>query len=117
MRRRAEWIDGARGDTGRLSDEKLRAYTEVLKEQAAQLEAEYRDLCFHPRYAALIVEDSFGAAGVIDGPREVARLDVVIGQVRDGIVRLASNERLQEVRGAIYEYRRVQKERRARARW
>jgi hypothetical protein len=115
LRLELEWIDGARGDTERLSDEKLRAYTELLKEQVTQLEAECRDLCFHPRYAPLIVED-VGGPFVIDGPREVARLDMVIEQVRAGIDRLASNERLQEVRGAIHEYRRVQKERRARAR-
>ncbi len=117
LRLELEWIDGARGDTGRLSDEKLRAYTELLKEQAAQLEAECCDLCFHPRYAELIAKGAFGDARVIDGPREVARLDVVIEQLRVGIDRLASNERLQEVCGATHEYRRVQKERRMRARW
>jgi hypothetical protein len=42
---------------------------------------------------------------VVDGPREVARLDGVIAQIEAALQRLASNEALAEVRGAIHEYR------------
>jgi hypothetical protein len=117
LRLELEWINEAGGVAGGLSDEKLRAYTELLKEQVAQLEAECQDLCFHPRYAVLIGEDPFGVPRVIDGPRDVARLDFVIEQVRAGIGHMASDQSLQEVRRAINEYRRIQKQRRTPARW
>ena len=82
----------------------LRAYTDLLKEQATELEAEMQSLRLHPRYAALIVEGPFGFPMVIDGPREVERLDGVIEQIEAGLQRLSSTEALQEVRGAIREY-------------
>jgi hypothetical protein len=118
LRLELEWISGAGGDTPRLSDEKLRAYTELLKEQAAELEAECQTLRLHPRYAVLIVDDDpFGAPRLIDGPREGARLDLVIEQISIGIERMTSGEPLRELSHAIQEYRRVQTERRKRARW
>ena len=60
---------------------------------------------FHPRYAALIIEGPFGVPMVIDGLREVERLDGMIEQLDAALQRLSSNEALQEVRGAIREYR------------
>jgi hypothetical protein len=117
LRLELEWINGAHGDTARLSDEKLRAYTELLREQAAEIEAECEALRFHPRYAVLITDDPFGAARLIDGPSEAARLDFVIEQVGIGIDRMTAGQPLQEVRGAIREYRRVRKERRRNLRW
>ena len=66
----------------------------------------------------LIIDDEpFGAPRLIDGPREATRLDLVIAQVRIGIERMTSSESLRELRRAIQEYRRVQTERRKRARW
>lgn len=112
LRLELQWIDSAQADTARLTDEKLRAFTELLKEQAAELEAECHDLRFHPRYAALIVDGPFGLPRMIHGPSEAARLDGVIEQIRSAIERLASSQALQEVRGAIQEYRQAQKARR-----
>ena len=73
-----EWLVPASGDAARLSRDKLRAYTDLLKEQATELEAEIQSLRLHPRYAALIVEGPFGVPMVIDGPREVERLDGIL---------------------------------------
>lgn len=112
LRLELQWIDSAQADAARLTDEKLRGFTELLKEQAAELEAEYHDLPFHPRYAALIVDGPFGLPRMTHGPSEAARLDGVIEQIRSGIERLASSQALQEVRGAIQEYRQAQKVRR-----
>jgi hypothetical protein len=112
LRLELEWIDGAGADAARLGGERLRAYTEFLKEQAAELGAECRALRFHPKYAALIVDGPFGLPTLIDGPTEAARLDLVIEQVRTGVEQMASSQALQEVRRAIQEYRHVQKARR-----
>jgi hypothetical protein len=100
-----EWLGGPSGDAARLSREKLPAYTELLKQQAAELADEGQSLRLHPRYAALIIEGPFGFPLVIDGPREVERLDTIIGQIRSAVERLLSRDALDEVRGAIREYR------------
>ena len=42
---------------------------------------------------------------VIDGPRELERLDAVIVQIRSALERLSSRDALEEVRNAIREYR------------
>jgi hypothetical protein len=76
-----------------------------LKEQATELEAEMQALRLHPRYSPLIVEGPFGVPMVIDGPGEVERLDAMIEQLAAGLRRLSSNEALEEVRGAVREYR------------
>jgi hypothetical protein len=100
-----EWLVPASGAATALSGDKLRAYTAILKEQATELEAEIQLLRLQPRYAAVIVEGPFGAPMVVDGPREVERLDGMIAQIDSALKRLSSNEALTEVRGAIREYR------------
>jgi hypothetical protein len=118
LRLELEWIVGAHADAAALSDEKLRAYTALLNEQAAELEGECQALRFHPRYAPLVVEGPYGLPTLIDGPSEAARLNVVIEQVRSGIEHMASTQALREVRRAIQEYRRAQKmRRRKQPRW
>ena len=99
-----EWLVPASGDAARLSGDKLRAYTAILKEQATELEAEIQLLRLQPRYAALIVEGPFDVPMVIDGPREVERLDGMIAQIDAALQRLSSNEALTEVRAAIQQY-------------
>jgi hypothetical protein len=106
-----EWLNPVSGDATRLSSEKLRAYTRLLTQQATELQGELQSLRLHPRYFPLIVEGPFGMPLVIDGPRELKRLDNNIEQIRFAIERLSSNEALQEVRGAIREYRDSEKRR------
>lgn len=48
-----EWIKKEEGDIARLSDEKLRLYNQILKEQVEQLELEMEMLINHPRYQPL----------------------------------------------------------------
>jgi hypothetical protein len=109
LRLELEWLDPAGGNVARLSLEKLRAYTEFLKQQATELEAEIQLLRIHPRYAPLVVDGPFGLPMVIDGPGEVERLDATIEQIRSALERLSSNGALQEIRGAIREYRNSEK--------
>jgi hypothetical protein len=104
-----EWLDPAGGNVARLTREKLSAYTEFLKQQARELEAEVQSLRLHPRYAPLIVDGPFGLPMVIDGPRELERLNTVIAQFRSALERLSSRDALEEVRCAIREYRVVEK--------
>jgi hypothetical protein len=103
-----EWLGS--GDAASLSREKLRAYIELLKQQAAELADEGQSLRLHPRYTALIVEGPFGFPVLMDGPREVERLDTIIAQVRSALERLSSRDALEEVRGAIREYRDSEKQ-------
>jgi hypothetical protein len=103
-----EWLDPAI-DGGRLSGEKLQAYTALLKEQATDLQAEIHSLRLHPRYAPLIVDGPFDLPRVIDGPGEAERLDYVVDQLRRALERLSSNQALEEVRGAIAEYQDAEK--------
>ncbi len=100
-----QWLGEPIGDATRLSLDKLRAYTELLKQQATELADEAQSVQLHPRYAALIVEGPFGLPVVIDGSREVERLDTIIAQVRSALARLTSGDALEEVRSAIREYR------------
>jgi hypothetical protein len=111
-----EFLDAAGAVADRLTREKLRAYAELLKQQATEIQTEVQSVQLHPRYAPLIVDGPFGLPMVIDGPREVERLDAVIEQIRSALVRLSSDQALEEVRGAIGEYREADK-RQARAQW
>lgn len=118
LRLELEWIEGAGLDAVRLGAEKLRAYTELLKQQASGLEAECDQLRFHPRYAPLLVEGPFGAPMLIDGPREAAALDELIESLRIDVERLGSDEALTVVRETLRAYREVREaQERAAHRW
>jgi hypothetical protein len=105
-----EWLDAAGSDAAGPRREKLRACTELLKQQATELADEIQSLRFHPRYAALIMDGPFGLPVVVDGPREVDRLDTITAQLRAAVERLSSQDALDEVRGAIREYRDSEKQ-------
>jgi hypothetical protein len=104
-----EWL-GTASDVGRIAQDKLRAYTDLLKQQAAELQGEIQSLRLHPRYEPLLVDGPFGLPRVIDGRHEVEQLDVEIVQLRSAIERLSSNQALEEVRGSIREYRTAEKQ-------
>ncbi len=92
-----------------MSEDKLRTHTAMLKQQARELETEVLSLRLHPRYSALLVDQPWGMPIVVDGPAEVQRLDLEIEQIRSALGRLSSTEALDEVRGAIREYREAEK--------
>jgi len=100
-----KWIEGAGLDAARLGAEKLRAHVELLKEQAAELEAECSQLRFHPRYAPLIVEGPLGVPILIDGPREAPKLDDLIESLRIDVARLGLDEAITVVRETLHAYR------------
>ncbi|MBA3886742.1 MAG: hypothetical protein H0X67_13570 [Acidobacteria bacterium] len=107
LRLELECLDGAGADAACRTDETLSAYAEVLREQIARLREEIQDLRYHPRYAAIVVDEVF-ATYVVDGPLEVQRLDAATEALTAGLARL-SDERLalHEVRELIREHRRV----------
>src|SRR5262249_55209730 len=102
------WLDAA-AEADRLCLEKLRAYTDLMKQRATEIEAEVQALRLHPRYAPLVIDGPFGLPTVLDGPREVERLDFEIVQIRSALQRLSSADALEEVRGAIREDREAEK--------
>jgi hypothetical protein len=104
-----EWIEGAGSEAARLGADKLRARTELLREQASELEAECYQLRFHPRYAPLIVEGPLGMPILIDGPHEAAELDDLIESLRIDVERLDSNEAITLVRETLRAYREARK--------
>jgi hypothetical protein len=112
-----EWLGGSSGDAARLGVDKLRAYTELLKQQATELADEVQSLQLHPRYAPLLVEGPFGFPLVIDGRREQERLDTTIAQVRTALERLSSRDALDEIRDTIREYRNAEKRRQTLSGW
>lgn len=112
-----EWLGDAGVDAARLSDDKLRAYTAVLKEQAAELQSEVQSLRFHPRYAPLLTDSPWGFPVLLDGPSELRRLEAVLATLDAGLERLRSDHAIEEVRGAIREYQDAQKRRRAVGAW
>jgi hypothetical protein len=99
-----EWLDHG-VDATRLPEDTLRALTDVLKQQALELQAEVGSLHLHPRYAPLVVDGPFVLPLVIDGPREVQRLDSQAAQIESALARLSSDKALDEVRGAIRAWR------------
>jgi hypothetical protein len=109
LRLELEWIEGAGLDAARLGAEKLRAYTELLKQQASSLEAECYQLRFHPRYAPLLVEGPLGVPMLMDGSREAAALDELIESLRIDIERLGSDKALTVVRESLRAYREARK--------
>jgi hypothetical protein len=111
LRLELEWLGRASADAARMSGDRLRAYTELLKQQATELSHEVQSLHLHQRYAGLIVKGPFDFPMIVDGPREVERLDTIIAQLRSALERLSSRDALDEVRGAIREYRDSEKQR------
>src|SRR5258708_36446932 len=65
--------------------------------------------CGSIRDTPLLVDGPFGLPTVIDGPCEGERLDTMIEQIRSALERLSSGQVLEEVRGAIREYREAKK--------
>jgi len=116
LRLELEWIDSAGSEALQQSADKLVAYTALLKEQADALEEECQQLCYHPRYAALLIDGPFGIPIPIDPPREAAVLEARIESLRVSLERLGSAEALDFVREALRAHRDAsERERRTRA--
>lgn len=106
LRLELEWIDG--DGPARRTDETLDAYTELLRQQVAQLRFECLELPFHPRYQSLVAADDPFGVRPVDGVGEVHRLDTAIEELTFGVERLSDEQAgLREVRELIREFRRV----------
>jgi hypothetical protein len=76
LRIELEWIRNAGMEAARLTDERLKLYNDVLREQVEQLEAELQTLPLHPRYHPLrrYVDPYVGVRGM---DRKGAKRDLV----------------------------------------
>lgn len=112
LRIELEWMGGDRLDTAHLTDETILAYTALLKEQAADLEAACAELPFHPRYADLLDPDSFASPVVIGGPATMERLTFAIDGLTAALARMTEGQAWREVRTLIQEHKRAMRARR-----
>ena len=113
LRLELEWMGGDHLDAARLTDETLAAYTALLKEQVAELEAACVELVFHPCYADLLgPHDALGSTVVIDGPATVERLTFAIDRLTAALERMSAGHAWREVRNLIQEHKRAMRERR-----
>jgi hypothetical protein len=91
-----------------MTDEKLDAYTQLLKEQVADLEVEVEALPYATRYHVLVqAADPFEFDLQLDGATEARRLDDLLADMSASLVRLTTEHALQEVREAIQLHRRA----------
>ena len=112
LRLELEWMGGDHLDAARLTDETTVAYTALLKEQAAELEAACAELPFHPRYADLLNPEALASPVVIDGPATVERLTFAIDGLTAALARMAAGQGWREVRTWIQEHKRAVRARR-----
>jgi hypothetical protein len=106
LRLELEWIQREEGDVGRLTEEKLGAYNQVLNEQVRELERELAELPYHPRYQPIAAPDGpFEIRLRTDGPAEARSLDEMIASMEASIARMRTGEALDEVRDAIESHR------------
>jgi hypothetical protein len=103
------WIHGEQRDVASLTDEKLDAYNQVLKEQVAALEEAIAEVPFHPKYVELTQSlGPFASGADLNGPDEVRRLEVQIASLESTLARLESPNPIATVRELIQVYRRTQ---------
>jgi hypothetical protein len=106
LRLELQWIERAESALDRLTDEKLALYNAMLREQAAELRFEIENLRYDPRYAAIVVPDGpFRVRVLSDGPQQAWQLDTTISAIEASLERLRGKGALQEVLGAIREFR------------
>jgi hypothetical protein len=106
LRLELDWIQREEGDLERLTEEKLSAYNQVLKEQVDDLQSKLDQLPDLPRYEPLVEEGLFGRRLRTNGAAEARQLDAEIAEIEANIVRLRSKAAMDTVLHAIRKYRR-----------
>jgi len=102
LRLELEWIQKEETNLDQLTDEKLSIYNEVLKEQAAELEAETYMQLEHPRYQPLLRFVMFPLQlRTLNLKREKKNLAEVLTSLQKTITRLEGESALQEVKEVI----------------
>jgi hypothetical protein len=108
LRLELEWIHREESAHARMTDEKLDAYSQLLRDQAADLEAEAAALPYSPKYQPLVQEvGPFGVGLLLDGDTEVRRLDDLVAGLSATLAHLKTEHALREVRDAIKVHRRT----------
>lgn len=108
LRLELEWIHREEGAHACMTDETLDAYSQLLRDQVADLEAEAAALPYSPKYEALVQEvGPFGVGLLLDGDAEVRRLDDLVAGLSATLAQLKTERALQEVRDAIKVHRRA----------
>jgi hypothetical protein len=111
LRLELEWIHREENAHARMTDEKLDAYSQLLRDQVADLEAEAAALPYSPKYQPLVQEvGPFGVGLLLDGDTEVRRLDDVAAGLLATLASLKTEHAFQEVRDAIKVHRRVMRD-------
>ena len=107
LRLEIEWLHRAEGDAARLSDEKLKVFNVVLREQVQDLEAEIFHLPRHPRYQALARSDDFFSRPWMGTPQELAELDEAAAGMAESLAALrgADAAALKEVKAMLANWR------------
>jgi len=100
LRLEMQWIENESGDIGRLTEEKLGVYNEVLKGQAQGLENRLRALMFHPRYRPIVVFNH-GSMRVMNGAEKARALDGSIAAIECCITLMQGASTADDVRTAI----------------
>jgi hypothetical protein len=95
-----QWIENEGGDVGRLTEEKLGVYNEVLGGQVKALEARQRDLVFHPRYRPVVAFKN-GLTKPIDVPDKAREIDDAIAAIARCIARMETVKTAADVRAAV----------------
>jgi hypothetical protein len=110
LRLEIEWLHRAEAGAAQLSDEKLKVFNTVLREQVEDLEAEIFHLPQHPRFQALVRGDG----GFFDGrwtgaAAELDELDEAAAGMEESVAQLrgADAAALKEVKAILASWREV----------
>lgn len=106
LRLELEWISREQADVTRLTEEKLRVYNGILREQADELQARVHEVAMHPRFGPLApyAHPLFGP-GHLDPDAVRRQLTAELTSMIQLVEVLEGSEALQEVRAMIREAR------------
>lgn len=106
LRLELEWLQKEENNLEQLTDEKLSIYNEVLKEQAAELEAESMMQLEHPRYQPLLRFVMFPMQlRYLNLSHKKKDLDKSLKSLEKSISRLKGEDALEEVKEVISYFR------------
>jgi hypothetical protein len=101
------WIQKEENNPGKLTDDKLNIYNEVLKEQVCELELELLQVRFHPSYRPLHRYSMYKPdIENLDLRKEKLEAEAVIGDLKSDIEKLKGNDKqvLSAVKKAIRDF-------------
>ena len=106
LRLELEWLHKEETNIAQLTDEKLNIYNEVLKVQAADLEAESYTMLQHPRYQPLLrfvmLPKQLRTLNLSQKKKD---MDKTLKSLEKSILRLEGNDALEEIKETIEYFR------------